>query len=130
MAQPPKPTPVGTPDANDASSRSPPDPQPTEWIRLCRVSDIPLGAQRYHKHGVLELAIFHLTDPDQFVVVRNSCPHAGGNMSAGTVSAGIVACPWHQWEFDLRTGGCVHNPDVRLTQFPTRVDGEWLMIQR
>lgn len=66
---------------------------------------------------------------DGFFAVRNVCPHLGGPLCAGeampslggtaaigedlTVDEGhvLLACPWHRWQFDLRTG---HSPVGRL----------------
>ena len=32
------------------------------------------------------------------------CPHEGGPLAEGTVSKGVVTCPWHGWTFDACTG--------------------------
>jgi nitrite reductase/ring-hydroxylating ferredoxin subunit len=58
------------------------------------------------------------------------CPHQGGPVCAGIVSARlvaarpgamqldentpIVACPWHGWEFDARTGRAIWDASMRL----------------
>jgi nitrite reductase/ring-hydroxylating ferredoxin subunit len=71
--------------------------------------------------GEHELAIFHLTDPERFIVTRNSCPHAGGNLAAGEIERGVVTCPWHQWAFDLESGRCTLSDTVRLLRYPAKV---------
>jgi nitrite reductase (NADH) small subunit len=64
---------------------------------------------------------------DDFVGVHDRCPHRGAEMCQGTVSGTFVAssphdfvygrdgevirCPWHGWEFDLRTGRSLLEPD-------------------
>jgi nitrite reductase (NADH) small subunit len=70
--------------------------------------------------------------------VNNLCPHQSGPVCSGILSgrltAGvpgqleldaevpILACPWHGWEFDLRTGKALHDPHHRLRIFPVRVE--------
>ncbi|HEY2620310.1 MAG TPA: Rieske (2Fe-2S) protein [Acetobacteraceae bacterium] len=70
--------------------------------------------------------------------VSNRCPHQNGPVCAGILSgrltAGapgqleldaevpILACPWHGWEFDLRTGKALHDLRHRLHIFPVRVE--------
>jgi nitrite reductase (NADH) small subunit len=70
--------------------------------------------------------------------VNNLCPHQSGpvcsgilsgRLTAGTpgemeldVDVPILACPWHGWEFDLRTGKALHDPHHRLRIFPVRVE--------
>lgn len=79
-----------------------------------------------------ELAIFHLTDPSRFVVTDNSCPHAGGNLSGGTVREHVVCCPMHAWEFDLETGRCVGSGSVMINRYSCRVVGTelWADLSR
>jgi nitrite reductase (NADH) small subunit len=93
----------------------------TDWTRLVSVEECPPGRGRYVMIGDLELAVFHLTEPDRFVVSKNSCPHAGGNLAAGMVSSKSVVCPWHLWEFDLDTGACTLSENVHLRRYPCRV---------
>ena len=56
----------------------------------------------------------------EFFALRNRCPHQGGPLCAGKLSGLMLAdrpgeyrysrkdeilrCPWHGWEFDIRTG--------------------------
>lgn len=42
------------------------------------------------------------------------CPHAKWRLSAGEVIGGVLACPGHGWEFDVKTGGCITVPSYCL----------------
>ncbi len=53
---------------------------------------------------------------------RNFCPHAGAPLSDGPIQGGVVRCPWHGWEFDLRTGAHVVNPRCTLDAYRVEVD--------
>jgi len=68
-----------------------------------------------------ELAVFLLEGPERVVVIDNTCPHAGGNLSGGEVKANVVQCPWHQWEFDLDRGVCTHSDLARVRRYPTDI---------
>jgi nitrite reductase (NADH) small subunit len=64
---------------------------------------------------------------DEFFALRNKCPHRGAPLCEGTVSGTflpaqphdydyglenqVLRCPWHGWEFDLRTGRSLFQPD-------------------
>jgi len=78
--------------------------------------------------GGHELALFRLSDPDRVVAVDNACPHAGGNLSGGSVAETIVTCPWHKWQFDLDAGQCVHSPAARLRRYSVEIrdDEVWV----
>jgi len=93
-----------------------------EWVQLARVEDCPPGRGCFVCAGDHELAIFHLLEPERFVVVRNSCPHAGGNLAAGEVLAGTVTCPWHHWTFDLDSGTCTLADNARLRRYRVKIE--------
>jgi len=93
-----------------------------EWARVAAVEDVPAGSGRFVLIGDHELAVFHLVEPERFVVTRNSCPHAGGNLSAGAVEGSVVTCPWHFWPFDLDSGQCTLAANVQLRRYPCKVE--------
>lgn len=42
------------------------------------------------------------------------CPHQGLPIDAEPDAQGIVACPWHGYRFDVRTGACVSGQSCRF----------------
>ena len=72
-----------------------------------------------------------------FYAISNVCSHQGGPLCRGVLSARlyavepgnlaldpstpVLACPWHGWEFDLRTGRAILDSAVRVRTFPVRV---------
>jgi nitrite reductase/ring-hydroxylating ferredoxin subunit len=67
---------------------------------------------------------------DAFVVCRigqevfvldDECPHAGGPLSMGNFSPPLLICPWHAWEFDCRSGQCVHSSKAALKRYPVEL---------
>ncbi|MCA9254014.1 MAG: Rieske (2Fe-2S) protein [Phycisphaerales bacterium] len=94
-----------------------------DWTPLLRVDDCPVGSRRYVATEGRELAVFHLADPDRFVVIDNACPHASGNLSAGDLENGReIICPWHFWAFDLDSGECVMNDAIKLNRYDCKVE--------
>ncbi len=68
-----------------------------------------------------DFAVFWLMDPERVFVIDNTCPHAGGDLSSGEVTGTIVACPYHFWEFDLRTGKCTHSKRARVQRYKAEI---------
>jgi nitrite reductase/ring-hydroxylating ferredoxin subunit len=68
-----------------------------------------------------ELAVFVMGAAREVVVLDNTCPHAGGNLSGGEVADGIVTCPWHHWAFRLCDGVCVDSAKARVRRYPAEV---------
>lgn len=54
--------------------------------------------------------------------VDEVCPHRGGPLHEGTVQEGVLACPWHLWQFDLKTGESPVNPLSRIRVYRVSVE--------
>ena len=50
------------------------------------------------------------------------CPHEGGPLAEGSVSRGVVTCPWHGWTFDACTGCSLDPAGNNLAHYPTLVE--------
>jgi nitrite reductase/ring-hydroxylating ferredoxin subunit len=54
----------------------------------------------------------------------DTCAHQGGPLSEGRLAGPRLACPWHGWMYDVRTGACVLPARGRpVPSYRTRVDG-------
>lgn len=62
--------------------------------------------------------------------VSDLCPHAGAILSEGEVVEGIITCPRHGSQFDLRTGDRMRGPaDLGLASYPiVEEEGRALLI--
>lgn len=96
---------------------------------VANVSDVPPGRRKIVEVDGQSIGIFNLGD--EFRAVLNICPHelapvCRGHLRGTTLpsqpneliwgrSGEILACPWHGWEFDLRTGeGLVDKRKLRI----------------
>jgi nitrite reductase/ring-hydroxylating ferredoxin subunit len=91
------------------------------WLELIPLARCRRNGGTFVAAADRELAVFLLDAPERVVVIDNSCPHAGGNLSGGEVKAGVVQCPWHQWEFDLERGVCTHSDLARVRRYPVQI---------
>ena len=111
-------------------------------IDVGAIEDFSDGQIRIVRAGAREVGI--LSWSGMLHALSTICPHQGGPVCAGIVSARltaarpggmeldettpIVACPWHGWEFDVRTGCAIWDASVRLRTWPVRVaDGRVLL---
>lgn len=44
---------------------------------------------------------------DTVYACADACAHKGGPLSEGKQSGTRLACPWHGWHYDVRSGQCV-----------------------
>jgi 3-phenylpropionate/trans-cinnamate dioxygenase ferredoxin subunit len=104
---------------------------------VARVADIPPGARRLVQLDHRAIAVFNVGG--EFFAVNDRCPHGGGSLSCGVLTGlveaeapgryrysrkgEILRCPWHAWEFDLRTGRSVCDPRrMKVKQWPVSVE--------
>jgi nitrite reductase/ring-hydroxylating ferredoxin subunit len=78
--------------------------------------------------------------------LRDVCPHKGPCLSDGMIDrnclgneAGeyiydrtveVLRCPWHSWEFDIRTGKSLFDPEkVRVKTYPVTVENGDVFVE-
>jgi len=94
-----------------------------------KLEEIPVGESRCVKLGETQVGLFR--NQEGILAVNNVCPHRGGPLNEGVVTDGVVACPWHQWQFQLEDGVCQNLPKVRIAAYPVEVrDGAiWINVE-
>ena len=91
---------------------------------VATVEEIPPGQRKIVDVGGRSVGVFNV-DGEYFAVL-NRCPHQGGPLCKGETlgflrpgevgefhysrAGEIVRCPWHGWEYDLRTGQSWFDP--------------------
>jgi nitrite reductase/ring-hydroxylating ferredoxin subunit len=80
--------------------------------------EVPVGARKLVEAAGRQIALFNVGG--EFFAIANRCPHEGASLCAGKIvglaespepgkymlsrAGEFVRCPWHGWEFDIRTG--------------------------
>ncbi len=57
-------------------------------------------------------------DPAQWVAYPRLCPHQLGPLDHSELIDGVVTCPWHGYQFDVRSGANLSGQACRLTSLP------------
>jgi 3-phenylpropionate/trans-cinnamate dioxygenase ferredoxin subunit len=92
---------------------------------VARVEDIPPGSRKIVTVRGREIGVFNVGG--EFFGLINRCPHQGAELCRGEIVSRLVApmpgdyrltrsgemlrCPWHCWEFDIRTGQSLCDPN-------------------
>lgn len=102
-----------------------------------KLADFPTGEFRIVAVGAREIGIIRLAS-GEYRAVLNHCPHRGAPICKGKVGGtwppcepgqltydmegGVLVCPWHGYEFDLKTGNELYQPKPsRLRMFPVTI---------
>ncbi|HYB42160.1 MAG TPA: Rieske (2Fe-2S) protein [Candidatus Methylomirabilis sp.] len=67
---------------------------------------------------------------EQVYAFGDVCAHQGGPLSQGKLSGPRLACPWHGWMYDVRTGRCTFpGRGAAVPSYPVRIDGGDVWIE-
>lgn len=96
---------------------------------VAAANDLPPGSRRLIEVAGRKIALFNIGG--EFFAILDRCPHQGASLCGGHLiglleskQAGeynytrrneILRCPWHGWEFDVRTGKSYCDPNRTRT---------------
>lgn len=103
---------------------------------VARTDEIPPGGRRLVEANGRRIVVFNV-DGEYFALL-DRCPHQGASLCKGVLSVAttsrepgeyeydpgrtVIRCPWHAWEFDVRTGRSWCEPDrIRVRRYETEV---------
>lgn len=106
---------------------------------VLEAGDVPDGGRAIVNVEGREIGIYRIDG--QYYAIHNYCPHQGAPLCAGIVcgttmpsdvyryeygrNGEIVRCPWHGWEFDIKTGKALFNDKIRTRSYRVEVrDGK------
>lgn len=104
---------------------------------ICTASELPPGKRRIVDIDGKSIGVFNVHG--SYYALRNTCPHQFAPLCLGKVTGysepgavgefnwsrdgEILRCPWHAWEFDIKTGKSIFNPHkVRTKAYPVEVE--------
>jgi 3-phenylpropionate/trans-cinnamate dioxygenase ferredoxin subunit len=108
-----------------------------------KVGEIPVGGRRiFEVGGRGGVGVFNVGGT--YYAIRNRCPHRGGPLCRGRQRPHVVApdvnryafereyevlkCPWHQWEFDLKTGWSLYDPKMRVQTYSVVIEDDQVVL--
>jgi len=110
---------------------------------VAKASDVAPGQSLAINVKGRDIGVFNVGG--EYFALANRCPHAGGPLCQGKIVALVqserpghyrltrhqqfLRCPWHGWEFDIRTGQSWCDPEsLQARQFKVSVEpGEALV---
>jgi nitrite reductase (NADH) small subunit len=112
-------------------------------VVVARAADLPPGKRvivEVNGHGI---GVFNVGGT--YYALLNRCPHRAGPLCLGRVRPLVVAgpstrqldyeregeilkCPWHQWEFDIRTGKALYDEKLRVRTYEAAQEGDDVVL--
>jgi nitrite reductase/ring-hydroxylating ferredoxin subunit len=96
------------------------------WIRVAAVADCPPGSSLETVAADRVVALFNVDGT--FFALDGVCPHQGGPLGKGRLTGDVVTCPWHGWQFDVKSGCLKLRPALVQPRFAVRVEGDAVLV--
>ena len=87
---------------------------------VARAADVPTGSARVVRAGELALALFHCDGG--FYATQSECLHLKGPLGHGRLQGCVLSCPWHGWQYDVRTGENEFDRALKLQTYEVVVE--------
>jgi nitrite reductase (NADH) small subunit len=101
------------------------------YYKVATVADLPASGGLPIELGRDRIAIFRCgPDGAQYFAINDLCPHRGAPLSEGYLESDKVFCPWHCFDFNLRTGESTIATHLCVTTYPVQVDEDeaiWIL---
>ena len=96
------------------------------FYRVASVGEIPPGTGRPVAVAGDEIALFNFNG--EYHAISDLCPHRGASLAEGFLDGGKVFCPWHCFDFNLKTGECGMVPSLRVRTYDVKIEGEDIFV--
>ena len=86
----------------------------------------PNGERKLVDIEGISIGIFH--HEGNWYALRNTCLHRGGPVATGRLECDTLTCPWHGFQYDVRTGRLLADPNAKLDTFPVVIVGDEIRL--
>ena len=94
-----------------------------QYVTVAKVEDVPPGTVVEVEAGGEPIALANVDH--EFHAVQGECLHLQGPLGEGRLEGAVLTCPWHGWQYDVRTGENEFDRAICLRTYPVQVeDGE------
>jgi nitrite reductase/ring-hydroxylating ferredoxin subunit len=95
--------------------------------RAAALDDIDAGRPTLVDVGGVRVVLARVGDA--VYACGDVCAHRGGPLGEGKLTGFRLACPWHGWMYDVRTGQCTFpGRGASVPTYPVRIDGNDVFV--
>lgn len=98
----------------------------SERVTVANTTELTAGTGIVAEVNGKSLAVFNVAGT--FHVIDNTCIHRGGPLGEGALEGEVVTCPWHGWEYNVKTGVSVNNPSACVASYPVVIEGDEVKV--
>jgi nitrite reductase/ring-hydroxylating ferredoxin subunit len=92
-----------------------------EFVRVTGAADVAPGSGVVAEVQGQSVAVFNVDGT--YYAIDNTCVHRGGPLGEGELEGDTVTCPWHGWQYDVKSGKSINNPLACVKSYQVKVEG-------
>ena len=92
-----------------------------EFVKVAACSELPPGTAKAVESGGKTIALYNV-DGNVFATT-NTCPHRGGPLGEGELASEVITCPWHGFQYNVKTGACLNKDGITVACYNVKVEG-------
>jgi nitrite reductase (NADH) small subunit len=96
-----------------------------EFVKVASLADLAPGSAKAVEVAGTTIALFNV-DGTVFAL-DNTCLHQGGPLGEGMLEGEVVTCPWHMWEYNVRTGENV-GASLKVKRYEVQVENDDIKV--
>lgn len=96
-------------------------------VKVAETRDLAPGQGKLVEVDGQPIALFNVNGV--FYAVGAVCPHEGGPLQDGELEDDTVICPWHSFDYNLKTGKCSVDPTLSVATFVVKTEGDDVFIE-
>ena len=93
---------------------------PNRYETVARVDEVEPGTVRTLRVGEREITLARVDG--EFYATQAHCLHLQGPLGDGRLEDHVLTCPWHGWQYDVRTGQNEFDLAIQLRTYDVQVD--------
>ena len=100
----------------------------SELRRVASLEEVPAGRPKLVELNGTRVVLVRVRDT--VYACGDVCAHKGGPLSEGKLSGTRLACPWHGWIYDVRTGECAFpGRGARVPAYRVRIEANDIWVE-
>jgi nitrite reductase (NADH) small subunit len=96
------------------------------FVKMATLEELPPGGSKEVEHDGRIYALFNVDG--RISAIDGICPHQGGPLAEGALEGTLVTCPWHGWQFDVRSGRNGLGGRLQQPVYEVKVEGRDVLV--
>jgi nitrite reductase/ring-hydroxylating ferredoxin subunit len=92
------------------------------------VDEVPTGALRAFEVAGVAIPVLVTRIGAAIVATSSVCPHEDVSLEGGVLEGSVIECPGHAYCFDLLSGECQHDDELRLRRYRVSIVNDEVFV--